>query len=510
MVEPPDDVVEPPRRRGAMPVLLSIGVIQVMLILVGMGRAKFLSVLLGPAGFGVVSTIDQVVLSMVHLAGLSLPFTAMKFMSRSHSESQARFKSSYASFLRAMLGLSFVALAIASLVLVWRPQTFGADLVPYREVLLVALVALPALLLNIYFVHALAAAQEASASAAVNLLVTLALAAAACIGVWVGGIRALYVATAAVGVVTTLATYLFVRHRAGVGFADSDAGILQELRRSPEVVSFSFMLYVALSAYSLAMLITRYVVFARLGEVEAGFLQALMGISLALGAVLGPMNTLYLTPLVNRTMPAEQKLRAAHDFQQKVALMLAVSVLPALLFPRLVLAVLYAPAFQTAATVLYFFIGWQVLYQLVNVYQQLLIGLDDVRFFAVTTAAGFALAAALSYVLVPALGLAGAALALTLGILWNGLAAAWRLRTRHGGAIPAGVWRLILFCLASIAGAGYVFSRLEEWSVEGLAIRIGYAAVFIAVTWGVLSADQRALVHGLVRRYGARVRSTPR
>jgi len=61
-------------------VLLSIGAIQIVIMLVALIRAKVLSVLLGPAGYGVASTIDQTVLSTMQLAHLSLPFTAMKFM----------------------------------------------------------------------------------------------------------------------------------------------------------------------------------------------------------------------------------------------------------------------------------------------------------------------------------------------------------------------------------------------------------------------------------------------
>lgn len=81
-------------------VLFSIGVVQVLIVLVGIGRAKVLSVLLGPAGFGVVSTIDQVALTLVHLGTLSVPFTAMKFMSHSHSDGLKAFQRTYRSFLR--------------------------------------------------------------------------------------------------------------------------------------------------------------------------------------------------------------------------------------------------------------------------------------------------------------------------------------------------------------------------------------------------------------------------
>ena len=83
--------------------LLSIGFIQVLIILVNIGRAKVLSMLLGPAGFGIVSTIDQVVLSSVQLGGFAIPFIALKFLSHAHSESHDRLAITFASFSAACL-----------------------------------------------------------------------------------------------------------------------------------------------------------------------------------------------------------------------------------------------------------------------------------------------------------------------------------------------------------------------------------------------------------------------
>ncbi|PTB97866.1 hypothetical protein C9993_09160, partial [Marinobacter sp. Z-F4-2] len=60
-------------------VLISVGVIQVFIILTGMIRAKILSMVLGPAGFGIIATVDQVAVTVVQVAGFSIPFFALKF-----------------------------------------------------------------------------------------------------------------------------------------------------------------------------------------------------------------------------------------------------------------------------------------------------------------------------------------------------------------------------------------------------------------------------------------------
>ena len=89
--------------------IFSIGLLQTGGIVITALRSKLFAVLLGPAGFGIVATIDQLVTSLAQLSNFSVPFTAMKFLSSSHSVGEDEFKKSYAAFLRLMLGLALVA-----------------------------------------------------------------------------------------------------------------------------------------------------------------------------------------------------------------------------------------------------------------------------------------------------------------------------------------------------------------------------------------------------------------
>ena len=171
---------------------------------------------------------------------------------------------------------------------------------------------------------------------------------------------------------------------------------MKELKISPDIVHISLMIYVGLSAYSIAMLVTRYYVFSKLGEDQAGFFQAAIGISLALGAISGPMNTLFLTPKVNRAIPDSEKIMAANEFQSNIMLVLMIIVFPVIVFPKLTLLVLFSSKFIPAYKIIYLFIMWQSLYLIVNVYQQLLIGLDDVVFYSISTTLGFGLVILLS------------------------------------------------------------------------------------------------------------------
>lgn len=477
--------------------LLSIGVIQVLVILVNMGRAKVLSIMLGPAGFGIVSTIDQVVLSLVQLGGFAVPFIALKFMSHAHSESHEKFQIAYSSFLSGVLALSLLSTSLLIAVLAWQPDLLGEDLVAYSEYLHLALFAVPSLMLGIFFMNTLAAAQRSAGSAYLSFAVTLALALAACMGVWLGGIKGLYMATVGTGLITSLATLIFVGRSLQLDVLHSSAGIIKELRRKPEIISMALILHIALSAYSVALLIVRFYVFSDGGEVQAGFFQALLSIALALGAISGPMNALYLTPLLNRALPLEEKLNAAHEFLRNITLVLTVVALPILLFPKLAIFTLFSSEFISVSKVVYLFILWQCLYQMVNVYQQLLIGLDDTTFFTISTTAGYLLTIALCPVLIANYELEGAALSLIGGILVTCLLTAWRLKTRFNSAIPRGTLLRVALCLSGTIVTGILLNRVEEWSLTGMGVRLVYAVIYTAALWLLLNQTQKQFVLGL-------------
>ena len=480
--------------------LFSIGLVQVLIILISVGRAKILSILLGPAGFGVVATIDQVVLSVVQLAGFAVPFIALKFLSHAHSENHDKFQQVYSSFLTGILGLSVTATAVLLVALYFKPDLFGQEVLPYVEYLNLALFGVPTLMLAIFFVNTLAAAQQSSRSAFLNFYVSLTLAVAAIGGVMLGGIYGLYIAAVGTGVLTTIATVRYVGKSLDLKALYPSSGLVKEVKRKPEIASVALVLHVALSAYSVAMLAVRFFVFSGYGEEQAGYLQALLSIALALGAISGPMNALFLMPLVNRALPLQEKLEAAHSFLKNITLVLSIIALPVVLFPKLAIFVLFSSEFLKIAPVVYLFVLWQCLYQMVNVYQQLLIGLDDTLFFTVSSTLGYVVAIAICSPLISVFALKGAAIALIIGILVTSLITSYRMKTRFHSAIPFALWLRMSLCLGSIAIIGVVFNQIEEWSVAGFAARLGFSFAYVAALWFLLSSEQKQFVLNLRHR----------
>src|SRR5712691_10081341 len=119
--------------------ILGIGVLQIGVVLINMLRTKLVAVILGPQGVGVIGLVDQLVQIVLYVSTLSLPFAAVRFLSRAHSDGPGAFRESYTTSLRAVLLLTTGGFTIGGVVAWFRPDLLGPELAPYRAFLLPAL-----------------------------------------------------------------------------------------------------------------------------------------------------------------------------------------------------------------------------------------------------------------------------------------------------------------------------------------------------------------------------------
>lgn len=463
------------------PVVLWIGILQVAITLVSLVRAKGLAILLSPAGFGVVSTIDQLMMTIVQLGGLGLPFAALKYMSLAHGDGPERFRAAVARFGRAAAGLALLATGLAFAVIRLRPAWLGADLAAYRPLLELAVLTIPGLMLTIVAVNVCAAGRRPVSAAALNFATTAALALAAILGVWAHGLTGLYVGTVSVGLAGIAITAFALSRGFGVRWWVRER--TEGLRGG--VLATSAGIYATMAVSAVSLFVVRYVVFARLGEAPAGLMQSAMSVALTVGAVLAPVSNLYLVPILNRNVPAGEKALTADMFAERIMLLLLAAALPISLMPHLVLQILYTRAFFLAADALLVFVAWQCVFQVVYVYQQLLIALDDMLSVSLLCLLGFGGAAALAVLLVPAIGLAGAPAALLIGMVVYGVAIALRLRLGHGVAVSPQVGLRGLWMLAVLASAGLIFRDAPELTLAGLGGRSVFALAAAGLTWAL-------------------------
>ena len=78
--------------------IVVLGGIQALTMLAGLARTKVLAVTLGPGGVGVASVIDQAVALVAQLGSLSVPFAALKYMSRARDGASTNLTRIYTAF----------------------------------------------------------------------------------------------------------------------------------------------------------------------------------------------------------------------------------------------------------------------------------------------------------------------------------------------------------------------------------------------------------------------------
>lgn len=462
-------------------VVILIGLLQVVITLVSLCRAKVLAVLLSPSGIGVVSTIDQLMMTIVQVGGLGLPVAALKYMSQAHSEGERQFQASAVVFWRAGAVLAIAAALITFGVARVQPQWLGGDLASYRSLLEIATLSIPPLLLTIMTANVFASGQRPISALAFSLATTFGLTVAAIIGVALNGMTGLYIGTAIFGLAGVIAGAVLLKRVYHLSWLPSDRSAAPRLGAA--VFATSAGIYVATAVISISQFTVRYVVFNRLGAAPAGLLQSAMSIALTVGAVLAPISNLHLAPILNRHAPAQLRAQTADNFAERMILLLLLAALPIVLLPHVVLQILYTSAFFPAAEALLLLVIWQCIFQVAYVYQQLLFALDDTLSITVLSFICFGGVAAMVMVLVPIMGLSGAPAALIVGTTAYGVALAMRLRFRHRIAISRAVVLRAGWVLLMLLAAGLVTRDIKELSFSGMAARLGIAMAVFGLTW---------------------------
>ena len=469
--------------------MIAVGLIQLVILVFALIRAKVLAVMLGPEGMGVIGTMDQLVITLTQIAAFGIPFAAMKSMSAAHSTSQDAFRSSYAAFARIMLGLSAVATVLGIAVTEFAPGLLSG-LAEYRGVVRVAMLSVPPTMMTLLIAHTLAAGQMPRSAALYNLAFAASMAMTGLVGAWFAGISGFYIGAAVAGGLTVVVTMIWMTRGIGLSVLRPGVSIRHELTLRPNVARTALAASLSLVAFSGTMLIIRYATIEALGEAPTGLLQAALSLALSVGSILATMNGLYLAPSLNRTETNDVKFSKATRFSSRVALLLVAGAVPAALLPSLGLAILFTTAFVPAAMTLILCLIWQCSFQLKTVYLQLLIGVDRPMAAGMASLLSMAVTSACVFAFVGPLGILAGPAALITGEVVSIAFMVARLVRVAGMPVPWGVLGRFIGAGLAIGGAGLVFDPAVILpGPADFALRLCYGIVAVLIIWLTMPAD---------------------
>lgn len=484
-------------------IIAALGFIQFLSMLVGLIRTKVIAEMSGIAGVGVITMIDQLVQSAALILAFSLPFAALKYLSKAHSQGEVEFRRTYSSFLKLLTLLSLAGLGVSLAAVFYFPAILGKEEIGnYQPLLALALAGLPAMVLGGFFANVLAAAGRPRASSVTILFSATISMVAACGGYWWQGLPGLYLCLVGAGWIGTFCLLGYLRSSLGLSLLVRNSSVRQIFKSQPNLLFFCLMQYPASSLYSLQFLTGRSITLTTFGTEQAGLLAAALQIALALSAVLNPANGLYLAPLMNRDKPVAEKLRVAADFQKTMTVILCVVGLPIVLFPEVVVTLLFSSAFAPGAQFLFLFVAWQFLVQLGGVHQTLLIGLDDLKTYVVIVSVGYLGAIGLCYVLVPRYGVNGVSLSFIGGAATIFVLTWQRLKTKFGYQLPANILLPTFGGFAALLAVGASFARVNGWSPDVLGLKVAVYFCLLGGLWLCLKPGERQALLDLRKRIG--------
>src|SRR5258708_25882810 len=359
-------------------VLVTIGLLQILTMLVQLVKTKALALLLGPESVGVMAVIDKLLAVIIQTVSLSLPFAAVRFLPALWTKDPLAFRDRYLRMRNVLIVVTGAALIGALLVTLVRPITWGAQLLPYRTVLLCALGSLPVLAFVPFLQNAVAGRLEQNRSMLVALghAVVLAVAAA---GILWKGLSGYYLAYAVLGLVFITAVSRMAG-RMPRGASPRAPGPRFPLALPREMWRFSAALLSLTFITPYAALFVHYRVLRDYGAGTAGWMQAAIGIGLAVRGVLGSAHPAFLTPNVNREGGPADRFAWANAFQATFCFLAGVALPPLLLFPQIAVRLLYSKAFQSGAAFVPVFVLTDCAILLTCTYLTFVIPLDELGF----------------------------------------------------------------------------------------------------------------------------------
>jgi len=459
-------------------IIATLGGIQILAVFFNVLRSKVLAVLLGPEGIGAASVVDQSAVLVLQISALSLPFASVRFLSRSHSQGPDAFRRTYSGLISAIVTFTSIGSILGLAVVFWRPTWLGSELIAYRSLLIPALLSVPAMALQHYMVQVLAAAQQARISAFFLLIIAIVQTAGTILGTRLNGLAGYYWAILMCNYLLVVGMMLFFKRKFSLPLVDREADLLREIRMNPDIVSYTLIMFSISYILPLSNILTRLAILRNSGEAATGLMQAAIALAAALNMILNPANGMYLTPMMNRTDPANQKMSTALEFQRKLLLAMPVIAVPMVLFAPLLLFLFYSSRFVEVSQYFYLFVIAQFLVQLAGISQAVLIGLSDLIAYTIMVGLGQFSLGLIGWELAPIWGIYGVAVGYIFSSLAILIACNVRLTLRHGWSVPVTHWMLGGYGLLGLALAGLLF-RGSALNVTTVLLAIGYFLVFV-------------------------------
>lgn len=496
----PTDIV-PPATHRFLHAFATIGLLQLATMVLLLIRTKALALLLGPSNVGAMAVIDKLFATVTQTISLSMPFAAVRFLPSAWETGFDGYQWLFGRMRNVLLVLVALATVGAVLVSALRPEWWGSELRPYQPAVLFAALCIPVLAFVPFIQSAIAGRMQQNRSMFFAVLHAAAFAGSAIVGVILGGLTGLYVAYAILGACVLVYGFRLTKAPPDgiVGAKRGHAATETRVGLPTAVWRFSGALVVVAFVMPFAALRVQYAVMSQYGATAAGWMQAAVGLSLSVRALLGSAHSVFLTPNVNRGGSASERMAWANQFQRAFCIVAIAAVPPLLLFPHIVVRLLYSHAFAQGATFAALFIAAEVVTLISGTYQSLILALDHMGFHVLQNVLAQALLVGVALWLIPHIGIAGAGLGALAAPVSLWISTMLFLRRAHGLRAPRTIRSLTGYMLAALVLTSALGAGIRFLTPTVVLVKCFVYVAVLAGGWMLLTAVERRRLLDMLR-----------
>ena len=177
-------------------IILSLAGIQVLQAAVQILKMKFVALLLGPDGLGVISLINQFVQLVMQVSTLALPWVATRYMAVAFSHGKEDFEKQVKVFFRGIFYLSVFGVLVSSGLILRFNELLDPKLQEYKLLAIISLTMVIPMAARGFLLSVFSTAGKYRFSAIAMMLNVVVGTVAMTFGAWLGGLKGFFVAQA--------------------------------------------------------------------------------------------------------------------------------------------------------------------------------------------------------------------------------------------------------------------------------------------------------------------------
>ncbi len=483
-------------------IIVSLAGIQFLQAAVQVFKMKFVALMLGPDGLGVISLINQFVQLVIQVSTLALPWVATRFMAVAHSHGHESFERKVKVFFRGILYLSLTGMAIAA-VMIWKfDYLLATGFQTYRFLALISVSMVVPVALKGFLLSVFSTAGKYRFSA-ITMFWNAAIGAGAMLaGAYLSGLHGFFIAQAVVEYITVAFCLARLASELGVKKLTGKVDVFKELKAlegSLELIIYGSLLYFLAPS---ALMAVRYSLLQAGGEQLVGVYQAVHGLAIYITFALGQATSLYLDPILKRDIPLEEKLVISNQYLRKISLIIGSLMAWVVVFPEFFLQLLYSKAFLSGAGFLFAFMLIEAINLISGVYIGVLVGQSWYRTHFVLGLIVHGSIGLLSLFIAPTWGIWGIALAFAAGAVATIVIIYARLFWHCGNFISRKEILVPSFMVFFLGAAGFYISGINQFASrfsDSLPLRFFLILLFLITNWLMLSTDEKRIFFGFFR-----------